>query len=190
MSSLRIRSSRRRPGIRRGQDKGSETKRTQRGDAGFTLMEVLVAVTIFSLTVTLVYSLLAQAAVVKSSGRGLAEAVFTCDNFLTMRRLQGDAADYFFSLRARDLIRLGRADQLQELENNPDVYHITNQQTVYTLSCSAQVLTRDPLCFRGLLECRWQVRVRTNFREMRYNLSTVFVHEEEKGGARDGGGRD
>lgn len=146
----------------------------------FTLMEVLVAISVFSLAMSITFSLLTSATSAKQAGRGLLTGVFAVDDFLVERRLKGDAAEWFIPRERLALIAATGDEALRGPVGQELAYVLSNSGVGYVLRCRADVLTVRPLVFRGQVDCRWQVTERGKVRAHEYGAATVFAG----GGAR------
>lgn len=144
---------------------------------GFTLMEVMVALAIFSMAVTVVFVIFSDSITLRRTSAGYAGAVALADAFLSERKLAGDGVGWFFPEDARSAVRDNRPDALGEGIMTGRVLSLSNAGRLYLLRLRAQVLEREPLVYRAFVDCSWMVREQGREREDVYALSTVFVHQ-------------
>ncbi|MCK4906573.1 MAG: type II secretion system protein [Spirochaetes bacterium] len=155
--------------------------------SGFTLVEIMVAVGIFSIVITIVFTILAQSARYKKVNKGTERSVFIVDSFLHERKLKNDAVEYFFSKDDRDLIYNGKADQLIDQILPPQSLYIDEGGIRYELELKTKLLLAYPFLFRARVECRWKANTRGNTNYMRFSVSTVFHYDGEKLGKKKNG---
>ncbi len=145
------------------------SKRRFRANGGFSLVEVIVAMAIFSTAVTIIFALLAQTQRTKKIGKEYLYAVLLVDNFLNERKLKKDDSAFFF--QKNDLVEISKGN-INEGNYQGRVVAFTNQGVSYYLNCSSSLLFTQPLCYRGLVECLWNLKL-TNSGS--FKVSTVFV---------------
>jgi prepilin-type N-terminal cleavage/methylation domain-containing protein len=143
---------------------------------GFTLMEVLISIAIFSLAVTLTFSIITQASLQKRGGTGRLAAVTAVDDFLLQRRLQGDGIDHFLSPELAAQIRAGRTAGMAGMETSPIETPLSNGDFHGTLLCRAQVLMERPFTWRAFVGCRYRSAETATNRDHEYWVATVLVH--------------
>lgn len=144
---------------------------------GFTLMEVMVALAIFSMAVTVVFVIFSDSITLRRTSAGYAGAVTLADSFLAERKLAGDGVGWFFPEDVRQALRDKRPPAFGEGIMSGRVLSQSNAGRLYRLRLRAQVLEREPLVYRAFVDCTWMVRKQGREREEGYALSTVFVHQ-------------
>lgn len=165
------------------QKNGKLTKRNryrEHAAGGITLMEILIALTIFSMAITVVFSVINQTRMFKYVHRGVGTAVLITDNFLLERKFQQDQIEYFFEKDDQNLIRKGRGDELINQELPAQAFPVTNSGIVFTLICKNQILLAQPFLFRALVTCRWRLTGNKRTNEHEVNVSTIFKYDGGK----------
>jgi len=158
------------------------TKVKHYSNKGFTLVEVIVAISVFFLAVSIAFIVLVQGMSIKQVGKGYMGAVYLADNFMSERKLRKDGVTFFFTADEVALIKDGRAGDIQQTERMPQVLVLSNDRIRYEVSCTAQVLSAIPFVYRGILDCRWQNNIKGNLRKSKYSIATVFQYQ---GGRRE-----
>ena len=143
--------------------------------AGFSLVEVMVAMAIFSTAVSIVFVLLAQTQRTKKIGKEYLHAVSLVDSFLNERKLKRDDSSFFF--KKNDLVEIAKGN-INDGDYQGRVVAYTNIGVTYYLNCSSSLLFTQPLCYRGLVECFWNLEL-TNSGS--FKVSTVFVTSNSEG---------
>jgi len=149
-----------------------QNKKYDRVADGFSIVEVVVAIAVFSTAISIVFMSLTQTQRIKKVGKNYSYAVLLADNFLNERKLKRDGSSYFF--KKDDLTEIVKGN-VQEGDYQGRMVAFTNKHVLYSINCTSSVLFTQPLCYRGLVKCSW---VSLNFNQTNsgsFEVATVFV---------------
>lgn len=144
-------------------------------------MEALVAISIFSMSVVGVFAIFSDTILSGRVSGGLRGAVALSDAFLSSRKLNGDGLDYFFEPSLKQAIMQGRVAAVMDSLYRGQELVRTNRGVRYLLRLRARILQLNPFIYRAFLVCSWKEPIPGEERIRAYELSTVFVHEDQKG---------
>ena len=165
-----------RPGSAAGISRTGSSGKACRGRAGFTLMEVLVAISVFSLALVGIFAIFTDTILSGRSSEGLRGAVTVSDAFFSRRKLQGDGLDWFFEPSVKQAVLEGRLQDSGGTCSGRTLI-VTNGGQRYALRLYSRVLQLQPFIYRGFLSCSWRDSRAGRKMERSYTLSTVFVHK-------------
>ena len=136
-----------------------------------------MSLAVFSVAATLTLAIISRVVVYRQAGEGYIEAVMLVDGFLQERRRSEDAVEYFFSHTAAEALAFERHTlTIAALEGEQQEYVVTNQGYVFSLACYPEILSLEPLVFRGHVESRWSLFVQGREKTMSYGAATIFAN--------------